>query len=82
MHCKCTCNKLDFGRAFDGRRAYRCKVCGNIWTDGMQGRQARYSPQRQGHQFKDTGATNHKKIMKDIEDFVQDFREQQMIRGH
>lgn len=26
----------DKGRAFDGRRAYRCHNCGNVWTEGLQ----------------------------------------------
>ena len=51
-HCNST--YTDRGRAFDGRRAYRCKVCGNVWTMGMQGRAKKYSPQRQGFQFADS----------------------------
>ena len=39
------------GRAFDGRRAYMCPNCGNVWTYGMQGRAKKYSLQRQGNQF-------------------------------
>lgn len=39
------------GRAFDGRRAYKCKQCGNIWTEGLQGRKKQYSSQRYGYQF-------------------------------
>ena len=42
----------------DGRRAYRCTCCGNIWTEGLQGRQRKYSEQRPGYQFKDTGAAS------------------------
>lgn len=49
----------DKGRAFDGRRAYRCPRCGNIWTWGLQGREPRYSPQRHGYQFSNTGAYHH-----------------------
>ena len=48
----------DVGRAVDGRRAYRCKSCDNIHTSGMQGRQRRYSDQRNTFQFKDTGASS------------------------
>jgi transposase-like protein len=51
-HCHGT--KHDKGRAFDGRRAYRCKLCGDIWTEGLQGRKQRFSPQRQDFQFADT----------------------------
>lgn len=58
MKCKCGSKYLDKGRAFDGRRAYRCKVCETVWTYGMQGRERDYSPQRQGNQFHDTGASN------------------------
>jgi len=39
------------GRAFDGRRAYRCSQCGNEWTKGMQGRSKKYSIQRSCNQF-------------------------------
>ena len=56
MICSCGCHKKDVGRAFDGRRAYRCKQCGVIWTTGLQGRNKKYSNQRSGYQFKDTGA--------------------------
>lgn len=52
----CRHSGVDKGRAFDGRRAYRCQSCGHIWTSGMQGRAKKYSPQRAGYQFKDTGA--------------------------
>lgn len=47
----CRQGKPDKGRAFDGRRAYRCKSCGFIWTEGLQGRKRRYSKQRPGYQF-------------------------------
>jgi transposase-like protein len=53
-NCKHT--GLDKGRAFTGKRAYRCQWCGNIWTEGARGRQRKLSPQRQGYQFADTGA--------------------------
>lgn len=43
----------DKGRAFDGRRAYRCHNCGNVWTEGLQGRERKYSSQIVGYQFKD-----------------------------
>lgn len=46
------------GRALDGRRAYRCQACGKTWTFGSQGRAPRYSRQRTGYQFADTGAAN------------------------
>lgn len=50
----CQTPKPDKGRAMDGRRAYRCKSCGNVWTEGMQGREKRYSNQRDGYQFADS----------------------------
>jgi len=53
---QCRHPKPEKGRAFDGRRAYRCPQCDHSWTEGMQGRKPRYSPQRQGYQFADTGA--------------------------
>lgn len=50
----CKTPKPDKGRAFDGRRAYRCiSSCKNIWTEGMQNRIKKYSKQRVGYQFKD-----------------------------
>lgn len=57
-HTKCTCcGSLypDKGRAFDGRRAYRCKSCGRTWTYGMQGRVPKYNPQSVGFQFANSG---------------------------
>jgi len=56
MTCICGCKKWDKGRAFDGRRAYRCRSCGGVHTNGMQGRERQYSRQRPGYQFADTGA--------------------------
>lgn len=53
----CKYHECDPGRACDGRRAYRCKKCGDIKTFGMQGRKRRYSEQRPGYQFYDTGAS-------------------------
>lgn len=53
---KCRHPDADPGRAFDGRRAYRCRSCGETWTDGLQGRKRQYSIQRSGYQFADTGA--------------------------
>lgn len=58
---ECRCPTSDKGRAFDGRRAYRCVRCGNIWSNGLQGRLRRYSVQREGYQFADTGASTHPK---------------------
>ncbi len=56
--CCCGNDKHDKGRAWDGRRAYRCKCCGREWTEGMQGRKKKYSAQREcGFQFYDTGAS-------------------------
>lgn len=50
--CKaCGHSGIERGRATDGRRAYRCQRCGNIWTEGLQGRRPRWSPQRIGAQF-------------------------------
>lgn len=54
---KCGHTKPDKGRAFDGRRVYRCPQCGTSWSEGMQGREKQYSPQRPGNQFFDTGAS-------------------------
>lgn len=48
---KCQCTEIDKGRAFDGRRAYRCKSCKNEWTNGLNGRKQRYSIQRMSNQF-------------------------------
>lgn len=60
MECdKCHHPKPDKGRAFDGRRAYRCSNCGNCWTNGMQGRSKRYSNQREGHQFANSKGPGH-----------------------
>ncbi len=53
---RCEHTGLDLGRGLDGRRAYRCQKCGHEWTDGRQGRRQRYSPQRIGMQFANTGA--------------------------
>lgn len=50
----CQTPKPDKGRAMDGRRVYRCKTCGNIWTEGMQGRKKKYTKQRDGYQFADS----------------------------
>ena len=59
MECPvCGAKRPEKGRAFDGRRAYRCASCGNEWTLGMQGRQRQFSSQRIGNQFADTGATS------------------------
>jgi transposase-like protein len=52
----CRSPYTDLGRACDGRRAYRCRRCGTIWTRGLHGRTRRYSPQRPSYQFADTGA--------------------------
>jgi hypothetical protein len=52
--CSCGCNKFDKGRAFDGRRVYRCKQCGATHTAGLQGRKRKYSKQRLTDQFHDT----------------------------
>ena len=50
----CQTPNPDKGRAFDGRKAYRCKCCGRTWTEGMQGKQKEYSEQREGYQFADS----------------------------
>lgn len=57
--CSCGSIYFDKGRAFDGRRAYRCKGCGKIHTCGMQGRTQKYSNQRFGYQFHDSKGTGH-----------------------
>ena len=51
----CAHKGIEKGRAFDGRRTYRCRKCGYTWTRGLQGRQPRYSKQRQGTQFATKG---------------------------
>lgn len=48
----CRSNIFEKGRAFDGRRAYLCNTCSRIWTEGMQGREKKYSIQRESYQFK------------------------------
>ena len=53
----CRHTGIDKGRAFDGRRAYRCQKCGHIWMEGLQGREQKYSEQRQGTQFADSKGT-------------------------
>ena len=59
-HCAiCKQGNPDKGRAFDGRRAYRCKQCGNVWTEGLQGRKRKYSEQRHGYQFADSKGEGH-----------------------
>ncbi|MDD5589154.1 MAG: hypothetical protein PHP92_03820 [Candidatus Nanoarchaeia archaeon] len=52
-------NKVDKGRAMDGRRAYRCKICGKVWTEGLQNRKQKYSSQREGYQFADSKGSGH-----------------------
>ena len=55
MEChNCRSNDISKGRAFDGRRAYRCNNCRITWTNGMQGRKKRYSSQRISDQFHDS----------------------------
>lgn len=52
MKCpRCRKTNIKKGRAMDGRRAYLCSDCNNIWTAGMQGRAKKYSSQRIGFQF-------------------------------
>ena len=55
--CRKGFKHLEKGRTMDGRRCYRCKRCGMEWSQGMQGRERSYVPQRQGFQFHDTGAS-------------------------
>jgi transposase-like protein len=60
LYCpNCFLTGIDKGRAADGRRAYRCQSCGHIWTNGLNGRKKRYSIQRLGDQFHDTGASKY-----------------------
>ena len=60
MECSiCKHPEPDKGRAFDGRRAYRCPKCGNTWTCGLQGRKQRFSKQREGYQFADSKGHGH-----------------------
>lgn len=49
----CNHTGIDKGRAFDGRKAYRCQLCGSVWTNGLQGKK-QFSKQRIGYQFADT----------------------------
>ncbi len=51
----CKHKGFDKGRAMDGRRAYRCQQCGGIWSEGNQGREQKWSKQREGYQFADGG---------------------------
>jgi len=53
---QCTSIDIDKGRDIRRRRVYRCNVCGCIWVVNF-GAKKRYSFQRQGYQFKDTGAS-------------------------
>jgi len=55
----CLTPNPDKGRAFDGRRAYRCKCCSNVWSEGMQGRKKTFSIQRYGFQFADSKGIGH-----------------------
>lgn len=55
----CQTPNPDKGRAFDGRRAYRCKNCKTIWTEGLQGRERTHSEQREGYQFADSKGSGH-----------------------
>lgn len=48
---RCNHPKPERGRAFDGRRAYRCPRCDNQWTMGLQGRQQKFNPQVDTNQF-------------------------------
>ena len=57
--CSCGCDRFDKGRAFDGRRCYRCQQCGSVYTAGMQGREPRYSKQRESYQFPDSKGSAH-----------------------
>ena len=62
MKCN-NCNQngnVSKGRAFDGRRAYRCNNCGNVWTNGMQNRVKQYSSQRESYQFADSKLVEQK----------------------
>lgn len=61
------CNErveVDKGRAIDGRRAYRCKNCRQVWTVGLQGRKPTYNKQRIGIQFADTGSLAYRGVSK------------------
>lgn len=55
----CQTKKPLKGRAFDGRRAYKCTSCNNIWTNGMQNKDKIYSSQRDGFQFPDSKGVGH-----------------------
>jgi len=57
-NCKQKGNILK-GRAFDGRRAYRCNHCGHVWTNGLNGRKKTYSNQRESYQFSDSKGPSH-----------------------
>ncbi len=57
--CSCGSIYFDKGRAVDGRRAYRCKVCRTVFTEGLQGRKKRFHNQREGYQFFDSKGTGY-----------------------
>lgn len=73
---RCLSPSIDKGRAWDGRRAYRCRACRHEWTEGWQGMaRQRPSPQRQsGHQFADSGATNQKKLRQALEQYLREMQ--------
>ena len=56
----CKSLDIDKGRGLDGRRCYRCNNCGHTYSKGLQGRKRKYSPQRTGFQFWNTGAHSFK----------------------
>ena len=70
----CGHHGLELGRAMDGRRAYRCRACGDIWTDGTHGRKPRYSDQRLSDQFHDTGAINQKRFAEAVEQLINELK--------
>ena len=47
------------GRAWDGRRAYKCKCCGRVWTEGLQGKNKKSNKQRVGYQFANSKGAGH-----------------------
>lgn len=55
----CKHDNIRKGRTADGRRAYKCGSCENIWTEGMQGRTPHYHHQRGGFQFAHSKGTGH-----------------------
>jgi len=57
--CNCGCNFFDKGRAFDGKRVYRCVACRHSFSNGSQGRRKIYHQQRESDQYADSKGRGH-----------------------